>query len=344
MDDNPLPNCNMCLGSSDPQYLKYNMAVSGIVLPIVGVIGLCGNLLVVMVYGSVQLRVQSMSIYLAALACSDFCMICTALILYVLEAWRHQGSTVSAEIYGWSAPYVFPISTCLQTTSVYYCVAAAADCFIAVVLPYRCKHRLCTPGRAIIVVLSMALISLLYNIPHFFELTSVVCVNDELNGTISVQICPTALRMNELYYKYYYTYLYTIFMAVGPLVMIVVLNACVVTAVMKKGASEDSDTISLILVVFMFIFCNAVALGVNFIEMIFADQVQDILVYLVDMSNLLVVINCTGNFFCYLFFGASFRRILKQKLHLGKKPIKQEMVWVQRQSLLNGHQITANVE
>uniref|UniRef100_A0A914SDZ7 Uncharacterized protein n=1 Tax=Parascaris equorum TaxID=6256 RepID=A0A914SDZ7_PAREQ len=56
-----------------------------------------------------------------------------------------QARHIVAAIYGRSAPYVFPVSTVLQTTSVYFCVAAAADCFIAIVLPSRFKDSCCTP-------------------------------------------------------------------------------------------------------------------------------------------------------------------------------------------------------
>lgn len=36
------------------------------------------------------------------------------------------------------------------------------------------------------------------------------------------------------------------------------------------------------------------------------------LVYFVDLSNLLVVVNGTANFFCYFIFGTSFRNTLKK--------------------------------
>ncbi|VIO93998.1 Uncharacterized protein BM_BM4879 [Brugia malayi] len=313
-NDEQLPFCSICLSSSDSRYIKYNMVVSGIILPIIGLIGIVGNVLVMVVYGSIEQRRYSTNIYLAALALSDFCMICTAIILYGLEAWRHHGPTALATVYGKSAEFVFPISTILQTTSVYFCVAAAADFFVRIVLSAQIKDKICTPRFARLSVLSIAIISLLYNVPHFFELRTIDCIDEIRNNTLSVQVCPTELRNNASYYQLYYTYMYTIFMAVGPLLLIVILNVLVVRAVLKNGTSDDSDTISLILVVFMFIFCNSAALLVNFIEMVFAEKAYHLLVYLVDMSNLLVVINCTGNFFCYLFFGASFRRTLRKIL------------------------------
>jgi hypothetical protein len=69
----------------------YNVAVSGVLLTIVGAIGMIGNVLVVSVYTSPDQRIFSTSIYLAALAVSDFSMICTAMFLFVLETWRHHG-------------------------------------------------------------------------------------------------------------------------------------------------------------------------------------------------------------------------------------------------------------
>ncbi|EPB73558.1 hypothetical protein ANCCEY_07331 [Ancylostoma ceylanicum] len=88
--DNPLIFCNACLGSTDPDYQTYNLAVSGVVLAVVGVIGLIGNILVVSVYTHDDHWKHSTSIYLAALAFSDFFLILTAMFLFVLEAWRHH--------------------------------------------------------------------------------------------------------------------------------------------------------------------------------------------------------------------------------------------------------------
>lgn len=69
----------------------YNITVSGVILAIVGLIGLVGNLIVIWVYTSKEQRIYSTNIFLAALAVSDFSMICTAMFLFVLEAWRHHG-------------------------------------------------------------------------------------------------------------------------------------------------------------------------------------------------------------------------------------------------------------
>ncbi|KAE9549585.1 hypothetical protein FO519_007206 [Halicephalobus sp. NKZ332] len=306
--DDSIPFCNICLGSTDPKYLTYNMAVSGVLMAFFGVIGLVGNLFVVMVYGSRQRRVYSTSIYLAALGASDFCLILTAMFLFVLEAWRHHGYPNLAYLYGRGAPFIFPLGAVFQTTSIYYCVAAAVDCFIDVVLPSACKNICCTAKKAKYIVAILSVLCILYNIPHCFEIESVLCIDQF--GDKSLQICPTDIRMDPIYYTVYYTYMYTTFLAVGPLLLLVVLNICVVATVATKKNNDpegESDTISLVLVVFMFIFCNFNALLINFLELTLYEQLKGTLVYLVDMSNFLIVINGSCNFFIYLIFGKSFR-------------------------------------
>ncbi|VDM68813.1 unnamed protein product [Strongylus vulgaris] len=157
----------------------------------------------------------------------------------------------------------------------------------------------------------------------------VPCIaNDE---SVSAQICPTDIRLDPAYYAIYYTYMYTTFLAIGPLTLLILINICVVYTVLtrKNDSAEESDTMSLILVVFFFIFCNFTALLVNFMEIILNNP--NILVYFVDLSNLLVVINGTANFFCYLIFGASFKRTLKKILI--KPCTKPKIIWT-----LNGNE------
>ncbi|CAJ0564592.1 unnamed protein product, partial [Mesorhabditis spiculigera] len=308
-DEFVMSYCNACLGSTDPDYQTYNFAVSGVLLALVGLVGLVGNVLVVRVYLSRSQRIHSTPIYLAALATSDFFLILTAMFLFVLEAWRHHNYPFLAWLYTTGAPFIFPLAAVFQTSSVYLCVAAAVDCFITVVLPTSVRQLYCTPRRAKITVIWIMNFCVFYNIPHAFEIEKVPCIGD--NG-LSSQICPTDIRKDPIYYTIYYTYMYTTFLAVGPLILLILLNICVVYTVVtrKEDNGEESDTVSLILVVFFFIFCNFTALLVNFLELIFMYQVGqlgDILVYLVDLSNLLIVINATANFFCYFLFGVSFR-------------------------------------
>lgn len=216
IDDSQIPFCNICLGkvffstlarslvinsftgSTDPKYLTYNMAVSGILMAIFGIIGLIGNIFVVMVYTSKNFRQSSTSIYLAALGASDFCLIATAMFLFVVEAWRHHGYRSLAVLYGKGAPLIFPLGAVFQTTSVYFCVCAAVDCFIDVCLPPAFKKLCSTSSKAKYTVVIISILCLLYNIPHCFEIEAVECIDS--SGLSSLQICPTDIRMDPIYY------------------------------------------------------------------------------------------------------------------------------------------------
>ncbi|CAI2347155.1 unnamed protein product [Caenorhabditis sp. 36 PRJEB53466] len=336
LDFEPPPMfCNSCLGSTDPEYLTYNLGVSGVLLAIVGIVGLIGNILVVKTYLHPEQAIHSTSIYLAALGFSDFFLVLTAMFLFVLEAWRHHNYPTLAYMYVIGAPVIFPVAAVFQTSSVYFCVAAAVDCFIMVVLPESVRQLYCTPKRAKVTCGCLMAFCLVYNIPHFFELEKVDCIDED--GLESMQICPTDIRLDPAYYAIYYTYMYTTFLAIGPLTLLILLNICVVFTVVTKGSSSESgedDTISLILVVFFFIFCNFTALLVNFMEIVFNDP--KMLVYFVDLSNLLVVVNGTANFFCYFIFGTSFRATLK-KVILGSPAKRSANLWINDEENKNQH-------
>uniref|UniRef100_A0AC35U530 G_PROTEIN_RECEP_F1_2 domain-containing protein n=1 Tax=Rhabditophanes sp. KR3021 TaxID=114890 RepID=A0AC35U530_9BILA len=244
-------------------------------------------------------------------------------------------------MYGLGAPYIFPLGAIFQTTSVYFCVAAAFDCFTRVVLSKKIGDRCCTSKVAEKLVLGITISCIIYNLPHFYELESVPCI-DTRTGDENLQICPTSIRTNEVYYTIYYTFLYTTFMAVGPLVVLIILNICVVASVCTKDPTvgeenEEDGTISLILVVFFFIFCNFAALVVNFLELIFQQQLEATMAYLIDLSNLLVVINCTANFFVYSIFSISFSNKLKEILLPTKRTRDEEEIW--KESCENGNSL-----
>jgi hypothetical protein len=69
---------------------------------------------------------------------------------------------------------------------------------------------------------------------------------------------------------------------------------------------EPEGAVSLVLVVFLFIFCNTLGLVVNVLE---SAGVGRLLGFLIDVSNLLVVLNATLNFIIYFTTTQSFRRV-----------------------------------
>ncbi|GMT33610.1 hypothetical protein PFISCL1PPCAC_24907, partial [Pristionchus fissidentatus] len=83
-------------------------------------------------------------------------------------------------------------------------------------------------------------------------------------------------------------------------------------------SGDTGDVITLILVVALFITCNILPLTVNLLEMLW--QVEN--AYLIDLSNLMVVVNSSCNFLIYYAFGSKFRRTLKQYLRRSRNMMR----------------------
>ncbi|KAK6043484.1 hypothetical protein COOONC_19011 [Cooperia oncophora] len=76
------------------------------------------------------------------------------------------------------------------------------------------------------------------------------------------------------------------------------------------GGTSAGDTISLILVVLLFIACNVAALLLNTFEDKIIESIGPYINYIVDLSNLLVVFNSSFNFIIYVTFSRSFKDTL----------------------------------
>uniref|UniRef100_A0A915DHA4 G-protein coupled receptors family 1 profile domain-containing protein n=1 Tax=Ditylenchus dipsaci TaxID=166011 RepID=A0A915DHA4_9BILA len=314
---NDLPICGFCYDFGQyhkpaREYEIYNLTVIGIILPVIGLMGLIGNSISAFIYSRKCMRV-SLNVYLCALAASDITIISTSFFLFFLESMRKRSAMVS-KYFALLAPIMFPLGLTAQTLSVFLTLAAAFDCFILVIGSDGVKQRFCTVKTAkrvilTIVVLACGLIYLIYS----------------------------KYRQDETYFTLYYAYLYTIVMAVGPVVLLIILNSAIVLAMRfsynkevagnnTDNTSDDSttDVITLVLVVCLFITCNILPLTVNFLELLF-NIVNS---YLIDLSNLMVVVNSSCNFIIYYAFGSQFRRTLKQYLNhyfVEKKKNKMRM-------------------
>ncbi|OZC06363.1 hypothetical protein X798_06649 [Onchocerca flexuosa] len=252
-----LPICGYCYDFNTTlelgkNYELYNMMVIRILLPVIGLFGLCGNGISAFIYSRKSMR-SSMNIYLCALAISDTVIILTAFLLFLIENLRYKSQLLS-EIFAILTPLTFPLGLTAQSSSVFLTVTSAIDCFMMIYSNPHCKRRFCTTSTAIKVntdcQLSMVgmifMSAMLYNSPHMFEINVVDCWNIEY-AEKSIDVCPTDLRRNE-------------------------------------------------------------PLTINFLELLFGYVNS----YLIDLSNLIVVLNSSCNFLIYFAFGSRFRKTLKE--------------------------------
>ncbi|VBB33290.1 unnamed protein product [Acanthocheilonema viteae] len=228
-----------------------------IFLPVIGLFGLCGNGISAFIYSRKSMR-SSMNVYLCALAISDIIIILTAFFLFFIENLRYK-SLLLSEIFALLTPVAFPVGLTAQSLSVFLTVTSAVDCFLLIYSNPNCKRRFCSTSTAIKIVGMISMLAMLYNSPHMFEIDVITCWNI-VYAEKSIDVCPTDLRQSQLYLTVYYAWMYTVVMAVGPVLILIVLNSAIIIALRSTlSVSGDSDIITLVVVVCLFIACNVLA-------------------------------------------------------------------------------------
>lgn len=144
----------------------------------------------------------------------------------------------------------------------------------------------------------------------------------------------TALNTDLIYFLVYRTVLYVVFRSVGPLLILIVVNARLAAALtalrrrrrrlLSTGArrarhSQSNMTMMLLVVVSMFVVCELPDVGLRLAVTVyeFEQTVRlhlDAVRYAHVATNALHVVNSSVNFIIYCLVGRKFRRILGRRL------------------------------
>jgi len=173
-------------------------------------------------------------------------------------------------------------------------------------------------------VIYVALFSLLYNIPRFFEYEQAeICVG--YNATREVYQM-SAFGGNTVYRVVYANVLYFVVMLGGPLLSLAVLNANLIRALKRQarrrtemgvtsGAGNQSDvTLVLVVVVFAFIVCQTP----TFVDHIFWTVLDESLraqcgvwhYHYTALGDMMAIFNSSVNFVIYVLTSPKFRQHL----------------------------------
>lgn len=292
----------------DETYKMFNFIIIVIAIPLVAMCGLVGNMMALLVYTRHTMQKNSVSVYLVLLALGDILSDLSGMLTISIDSAR------SYNVYlNWMhihvIQYTLPLCYMSQMLSIYATILASLDCFVTTCCRGY-KLRFCTRKSAFRNVLLLIIITIVYNQPLFWELKVVKCLN--IKGQLTDEICPTELLTNLAYYKIYKLYMYGIFMTALPFSLLLILNSCIVYRLMRKSSrgiqgSDGDSAYMLVSVVALFLICNTPALAVNIIESAMTFDERSTLMYLIDMSNFLVVLNSSANFLIYLVFSRKFR-------------------------------------
>ncbi|CAL2042336.1 unnamed protein product [Caenorhabditis brenneri] len=280
-------------------------------LPVLSVFGVLTNIINVFLYTRKRLQ-NSANTYLLFLACSDFMVIVTGLFIFWIDSARSYIPELTHAPY--TTVYTLPFGYMAQTCSIYFTVAAAVDCFVNVCWASQAKHY-CTVHRAKQICISIVIVSIMYNSLRFPQFNLRRCFNDITKEQV-IEICPTSLfvTINSVYN----IYMYMVLMTLLPFFFLLCINAIIVKRQSKAKSDEtvpknegtSDDTITMIMVVILFLACNTLALVVNFIEN-FTEPSPVLLNFLSDTSNFLVVFNSSVNCIIYFIFNQDYRNVFR---------------------------------
>lgn len=184
--------------------------------------------------------------------------------------------------------------------------------YIAVCHPLKAKS-FCTKARTKASIIVIVIVSILYNIPKYFEISVGENVDADY-GTFYFTYA-SAFRRDKLYISIYIHWLYCIFMNLIPLSGITFFNLMIYRQVrivnrnrVKLTSKEQQDiklTTMLFCVVIVFLTCQFLAVLTNVLETFYSIH-DDVLT---KLSNFFVTLNSSVNFIIYVVLVRKFRVI-----------------------------------
>ncbi|XP_059148700.1 FMRFamide receptor-like [Physella acuta] len=310
------PACN---SSGENSLSAINFYLTGIGALVLVILGAVGNTLAMIVLTRRTMR-TSTNVFLTALAIWDTVVLAVVLPLMSLPVLSEQ---FNKHVTPYIVVSVYPIGLAAQTATVWLTVSFTVERYIAVCHPLRAAS-MCTIPRARMVVLVISIVSILYNVPRWFEYTSLE-LTDQYNQ-ICLAIIKTQLGSEPIYHKLYFGWLYFLVMCFIPLCSLAILNAFLIVAVRRskkqrrdmnvRQSRENNVTIMLVSVVIVFIICQVPALIYNMAYAIDTAKVESSAGWIVLSSfrNFLVMLNSAVNFILYCALGQKFRRTFVRTL------------------------------
>ena len=229
-DENMEGNCSLqCEESVVDLWAK--LVLEEISIPVVGIIGFVGNIVTILILKKpvVKSTFHQSLITLSVLN-----------ILFLSFIICDHSMDLTSQVYVYMFPYFLnPGKNILMSWETFLIMSIAAERFLAVYKPiyYRShKSRRSSRFHLIIFILPSMLLSIILNIPKFFETELVRTIGtDENNKTHSlVDFEITSLRVNPDYIYYYVHWTRLLFTGVIPFVFLSIINLLIYVNIKKE--------------------------------------------------------------------------------------------------------------
>ena len=305
----------------------------GVILPVIALLGLIGNALTMVVLWRKEMKSNTI-LYMRGLAVSDTGILITATFALTPfacanylqnNALRYFNDNIYPIVY---TPVNYVVMT-MQACNVWITVSVSVERYVAICHPFNAS-RLCTSRKTLIVLCSITLMSVIYNLPRLLATNIQECAKvNETSVTDCYYLSDTMFGRTYLYKTVYHSVMYTMIIFVIPLVSLFILNVFLLQELMRMrnrrvGTNIHSDnearhSLVLVLIVVVFILCQSPGLVSQF-------DIFQLSVFLkwISISNMLFVVNSAVNFLIYTAFGSKFRKILLRlfrKLFRRSKPL-----------------------
>ena len=318
------------------QYISFRVMIYVYILPVLCFFGICGNIISILIIGKDYVVRRATGFLLQVLAFTDILYLLLNVLLLTLKTISEytDWSPLLQWYFPYTEPFLWPLASIAQTCEVWIVVLVTADRYFAVCKALHAARYL-TMSRTCKAVLLIYILSVLYNLPRFWERTTQYGRNSR-NQTVPICI-KTELRESKEYMFIYKTCCFFVFRFCLPIISLTFFNTRLVQAVKHsikqrkelsgnhKNLQQDKlnretirYTITLLVVVFVFIICATpdyfLRLWVSLDAISNVFYPKELLKFINVVSTFLLALNSCSNFVIYCFLGKRFRKILCQTL------------------------------
>ena len=311
------PNQTFCFFND---YSHFEYVVELYLITGLAIAGLLGNAISIVVMQRDKERRESLFL-LQILAIADAFYLLVCLLRYPLKY-----IILSENEYASMQPVVFPLLKTAQTATIWTMLLVTFDRFIYICQPLKARLIFNHRGRRILAPLIFVM-AFVYSIPLYIE-NCIMRFLDPCSGQLFYKMVYWQAFNNTIYFDIYKYAMYIVFLYLGPLSVLIVLNAKLVRAITystkhirvnsgSRRAREKNATMVLAIIVVIFILCESPELVLKLVSLMnrhanFMNIYNPGLMRLHTVSELLMALNSSVNFLVYVAFGKRFRKIMKE--------------------------------
>lgn len=304
--NNSLPEVN-----NDKKFYELAVFINGEILyPCICIPGLLGNILTLVVLSQKNM-LSSTNAFLSALAVADLVSLINDIIYFSVMVLSNYKPEMAHHIYVYVYPYAHFVFNIANSVSSWLTVSVAIERFLLVCLPAK-SRTICTRLRAIAGTVVINVVMLTVSLPYAFRYKTIRTFDSSTN-TSSLALNVTDLWQDNAF-SVYYSWSLNFLRCNIPLVVLIILNACIIKALLKLRAKNRSRyihrqkvTFMLIIIIMKFLLCTtpdavlSTFYGYGYTEDDY--RVRGIR----EFTDMLLALNAATNFVVYCVLSVTFR-------------------------------------